>query len=292
MKIGVVHFGWASAGTAQIVRTLIEGLTAQGKSVFGVEYNRDSNKIELNDIKSKRSSNRLSSEDNIFLSFPLNVWNEKADEIAKKVEELDKLIILGGQEIKTIPFSVKHLYVPVSIYNNMKGNEFTLGYDTAMNSIVTCVESVRDTASSLLYGKVRVFNVQIPGTEPSGLLTNSALAVDAAVVGDATEDSIQLLQEHIRNKEANKETYTFFMMNQSIDPNELAVHFKEFDLDWKVVEIDESQCGGPFPTAQDRLLANLLKNAIFKWSSSNEPSGQLLIHKNQALFEAAEVKVN
>ncbi|MGM0877216.1 MAG: 6-phosphofructokinase [Bacillota bacterium] len=285
MKIGVVHFGWASAGTAQIVRTLIEGLSIQEKTVYGIEYNRTSKEIELKELTSKGLSSKLGLDGYVLSSFPIDIWNEKNLVIEDKLSNLDKVILLGGSEAKINQFSPKLLHVPISIYNNVEGTQLTLGYDTALNSIVEYIESVRDTASSLSYGKVRVFNVQIPGTNSSKLLMNSALAVEAKVVTKVNEEEIEHVKQHIRVKEANQEGYTFLLMDQSVDPAKLGVHFGEFDLDWKILEIDESQCGGPNPTALDRVIANQLKKAVVDWSLSDQPSGRLLIQDNQVLYE-------
>jgi 6-phosphofructokinase 1 len=284
MKIGVVHFGWASAGTALIVRTLIEGLSIQDKTVYGIEYNRTSKDIELKEFTPKGLSSKLGLDGYVLSSFSIDIWNEKTSVIEDKLSNLDKVILLGGSADKINQFSPKLLHVPISIFNNVEGSQLTLGYDTALNSIVEYIESVRDTASSLSYGKVRVFNVQIPGTDLSKLLMNSALAVEAKVVKKASEEEIEYLKQHIREKEANQEGYTFLLLNQSVDPVKLEVHFEEFDLDWKVLEIDESQCGGPYPTALDRLLANQLNKAVVDWILSDQPSGQLLIQDNQVLF--------
>ncbi|KKI93446.1 hypothetical protein WQ54_04210 [Bacillus sp. SA1-12] len=284
MKIGVVHFGWASAGTAQIVRTLIEGLSKEENTVYGIECNKTTKDIELKELSDKDLS-KFGSHRYELSIFPQEVWKEKASTHANSLANLDKIILLGQVETDLKQLPAKTLQVPISIFNNIDGSQLTLGYDTAFNAIVKNIESVRDTASSLSYGKVRTFNVQIPGAGPSKLLEHTALAVEAVVVKDAKEETIVNLKQHIREKEANKEGYTFFIMDQTVNPEQLSEHFKEFDLDWKVVEIDDSQCGGPFPTALDRLLANQLKKAVVDWTLSDQPSGQLLIQDNQALFE-------
>ncbi|MFC0271776.1 6-phosphofructokinase [Metabacillus herbersteinensis] len=284
MKIGVAHFGCASAGTVQIVRTLIERLSIQEKTVYGIEYNRVSKEIELKELTSKGFSSNLGLDGYVLSSFPNDIWNEKTSVLEDKLSNLDKVILLGGSEAKINQFLPKLLSVPISIFNSVEGSELTLGYDTALNSIVEYIESVRDTASSLSYGKVRVFNVQIPGNGLSKLLLNSALAVEAKVVTNTSQEEIEQLKQHIRMKEAKQESYTFLLMDQSVDPVKLGVHFGEFDLDWKIVEIDESQCGGPKPTALDRVIANQLKKAVVDWSLSDQPSGQLLIQDNQVLF--------
>lgn len=293
MKIGVVHFGWASAGTAQIVHSLIEGLSIQEKTVYGIECNRRSNEIELKELKKPVSPLKIGTDGYVLRSFPIEVWNEKLSVIADKLSALDKVILLGGSEVKIDHLSAELLHVPVSIFNNIEGSQFTLGYDTALNSIVKNIESVRDTASSLSYGKVRVFNVQIPGNGSSNLLLNTALAVEAEVVTKASEEEIEHIKLHIRKKEANLEGYTFLLMDQTVDPVKLEVHFEEFDLDWKIVEIDESQCGGSYLTALDRVITNQLKKAVVDWSLSDQPSGQLLIQDNQVLYKGngAELRI-
>lgn len=285
MKIGVVHFGWASAGTAQIVRSLIEGLSLQETTIYGIECNRVSKDIELKEMSKKSISASLGSESHVLSTFPLDVWNEKSLVIADELSELDKVIVLGGSEVETKHLSSKLLHVPVSIFNNVEGSQFTLGYDTALNAIVENIECVRDTASSLSYGKVRVFKVQIPGFGSSKLLMNSALAVEAEVMTKASEEEIEHIKQHIKMKQANKEEYTFILMNHSIDPASIDGHFDEFDLDWRMVDIDDSQCGGPYPTAFDRVIANKLKKAVIEWSVSNQPSAQLLIQDNQVEFK-------
>ncbi|PGT79634.1 6-phosphofructokinase [Bacillus sp. AFS040349] len=283
MKIGVVHFGCASAGATEIVRTLVEEASIQGNKVYGIEWDSSTNKIQQTEFD-RNSLHTFGFNRYRLNRFSINIWNEQLDKIASELSELDQVILLGDTKANLDHFSSKLLLVPVSYYNNVSGSQATLGYDTALNSIVESIESVRDTASSLSYGKVRVFNVQIPGVESTKLVNDTALAVDAEVVDQVNNDVVNRLKLHIRYKEANKEGYTFFVMDSSVDPMELGKHFEEFDLDWKAVVIDESQCGGPYPTAVDRLLANQLKRSVVEWVRSNHKSGQLLIKDNKVIL--------
>lgn len=284
MHIGVVHFGCASAGTAQIVRTLVEEFSVQGNKVSGIEWNYTSKEILVTELN-RNHLNTFGVSQFKLNPFPIKIWNDSVSAIASELSELDQVILLGDTKVNANHFSSKLLSVPVSMFNNIDGSQATLGYDTALNSIVESIESVRDTASSLSYGKVRVFNVQIPGADRSRLVHDTALAVDAEVVEQVNDDVIARLKQHIKNKEANNEGYTFFVMDHLVDPEALGNHFKEFDLDWKAVIIDESQCGGPYPTAVDRLLANQLKRSIVDWISFNQPSGQLLIQDSKVILK-------
>lgn len=284
MKIGVVHFGCASAGTAQIVRTLVEELSIQGHTIMGIEWDDTTKQLYRKELN-KNTYHSFGTDSYVFNAFPITIWNDQLSVLASELIELDQVILLGDTKINVNDFSGKFLQVPISIFNNIEDSELTLGYDTALNSIVENIERVRDTASSLSYGKVRVFNVQIPGKLSSTLLHDTALAVEAEVVEQVDSSSITRLKQHIKQKELNNEGYTFFMMDQAVDPVALEEHFREFDLDWKVVVIDESQCSGPYPTALDRLLANQLKRAIVEWSTADQPSGQLIIKNKKVVLK-------
>ncbi len=284
MKIGVVHFGCASAGTAQIVRTLVDELSIQENTVIGIEWNDTSKQLQCKELN-RNTYQSFGTNSYVLNTFPIKIWNDHLSVLASELTELDQVILLGDAKLNVNDFSGKLLQVPISIFNNIEGSELTLGYDTALNSIVESIESVRDTASSLSYGKVRVFNVQIPGADKSSLLHDTALAVEAEVVEQMDSSNITRLKQHIKEKEANNEGYTFFMMDHSVDPEKLEEHFEEFDLDWKVVVIDKSQCGGPYPTALDRLIANQLKKVVVEWSKSGQPSGQLLIQDKKIVLK-------
>lgn len=285
MKIGVVHFGWATVGTAQIVRTLIEGLSLQEETIYGIECNRITKDIELNEIMKKSPIPTLGSDRYVLKSFPIKYWNENTLQIANTLSCLDKVIILGGSGINVHHLTSKVIHVPVSVFNDVEGSQYTLGFDTALNSIVENIESVRDTASSLNYGKLRVFCVQIPGSETSQLIVNSALAVEGEVVNTASVEEIDHIKQLVKEKEMKEEGYTFLLMNKGIDLTQFEGQFEGFDLDWRFVEIDESQLGGPYPTALDRMIANQLKAATLDWILSDQSSGHFVIQDNKVLLK-------
>ncbi|APH03731.1 6-phosphofructokinase [Bacillus weihaiensis] len=284
MKIGVVHFGCALEGTTQIVRGLIHALSPNDDvTLVGIEWDDNSQGIRLKQISHLDLHPLIGTKD-LVRAFPLKIWEEYESSIANELLGVDKVILLGVSPLSDHSHTSRFLHVPISIQNDVKESQYTLGFDTALNAIVKNVELVRDTASSLSYGKVRVFNVQIPGTFPSRLLLHAAGAVEAEVIWDQTNEVIEKLKRHIEEKQDKQEGYTFFMMNESIDLGALEPHFKDYDVDWKIVVIDESQCGGPFPTALDRLIANKLKKAVIEWIQHDQPSGQLVFDGEKVLF--------
>jgi len=286
MKIGIVHFGSFSNGATQIVTSLMEGIQKYSYRLYALEWNQNDTEIEARELhidsiqETERSGNAL------IRSFPKEKWNNISDHPTLSL--LDSIIVLGEREQQEVTESqsVRTLHIPVSIFNDIDGTHYTLGYDTALNSIITDIERIRDTASSMLYHKVRVFNVQIPGENNTPLLEDAALAVGATLISDTSEQEIETMKSIISEKEKNGETYVFFMMNQSIDID----FFKEpitteFTVDWKEAVIDQSQCVGPYPTALDIILTKKIIAEIFTWIENGATTGRFVIQNNKVLFQ-------
>ena len=285
MKIGVVHFGSFSMGATQIVTSLIEGISKDTHHLFGVEYNRLTNEVEIKELDKDSILTSKETGNALLKSFPDQVWKDLQHHEA--LSQLDSIIVLGGREHQIYNELVSSLHVPLSIFNDVEGSLFTLGYDTAVNSITNDIEKIRDTASSLYYKKLRVFNVQIPGETSTPLLWNTALAVHGAVVTSSDEQGIESVKQVIREKEANGDTYCFIMMDRSVDPSVFEEPItSEFDVDWKVAIYDESQCVGPFPTALDKIFTIKMTDKILKWIETSPQTGKLVIVNNQVEFQS------
>lgn len=77
-----------------------------------------------------------------------------------------------------------------TIDNDLYGTDFTIGYDTALNTIVECVDKIRDTATS----HDRIFFVEVMGRDAGFLAQNSAIAsgAEAAIILEDRTDVDQL----------------------------------------------------------------------------------------------------
>lgn len=102
---------------------------------------------------------------------------EKAYEVLKK-EEIDALIVIGGNGSLTGAMNFARDYdvccigLPGTIDNDLYGTDNTIGYDTTMNTIVECVDRIRDTAQS----HERIFFVEVMGRD-AGFLAQTALSL-------------------------------------------------------------------------------------------------------------------
>ena len=94
---------------------------------------------------------------------------------------IDALVIIGGNGSLTgaltfaQEFNVPCIGLPGTIDNDLYGTDSTIGYDTALNTIVECVDKIRDTATS----HDRIFFVEVMGRDAGFLAQNSAIASGA-----------------------------------------------------------------------------------------------------------------
>ena len=119
-----------------------------------------------------------------------------------KKEGIDALVVIGGDgtftgaRIFAQEFNVPIIGLPGTIDNDLYGTDSTIGYDTAMNTIVDAVDKIRDTATS----HERLFFIEVMGRDAGFLALNSALAsgAEAAIIPER-ETKVDQLEELINN---------------------------------------------------------------------------------------------
>jgi 6-phosphofructokinase 1 len=117
-------------------------------------------------------------------------------------EEIDALIVIGGDgtltgaRIFAQEFNVPIVGLPGTIDNDLWGTDVTIGYDTALNTIIDAVDKIRDTASS----HERLFFIEVMGRDAGFLALSSALAsgAEAAIIPER-ETKVDQLEELIKN---------------------------------------------------------------------------------------------
>ena len=110
--------------------------------------------------------------------------------------EIDALVVIGGNGSLTgamnfaQEFDVRCIGLPGTIDNDLYGTDSTIGYDTTLNTIVECVDRIRDTAQS----HERIFFIEVMGRDAGFLAQNSAIAsgAEAAIIPEDSTDVDQL----------------------------------------------------------------------------------------------------
>ena len=177
-------------------------------------------------------------------------------------EEIDALVIIGGNgsltgaKIFAQEYDVCCIGLPGTIDNDLYGTDATIGYDTTMNTIMECVDRIRDTAQS----HERIFFIEVMGRDAGFLAQNSAIAcgAEAAIIPEEATDEDQLAEFMKRGIRKSKKSCIVIV---SESPKCGAMYYadrvkNEFPgYDVRVSILGHLQRGGS-PTARDRILAS------------------------------------
>ena len=129
--------------------------------------------------------------------FRTHEGREKAYNNMKK-HGIDALVVIGGDGTLTgawqfaREFDVPIVGLPGTIDNDLNGTDHTIGYDTALNTIMWCVDRIRDTANS----HERLFFIEVMGRNAGYLALNGAIAggAEAAIIPEISIEKDQLAQ--------------------------------------------------------------------------------------------------
>lgn len=177
-------------------------------------------------------------------------------------QEIDALVVIGGNgsltgaKIFAQEFDVCCIGLPGTIDNDLYGTDATIGYDTTMNTIMECVDRIRDTAQS----HERIFFIEVMGRDAGFLAQNSAIAcgAEAAIVPEEATDEDQLAEFMKRGIRKSKKSCIVIV---SESPKCGAMYYAERvknefpGYDVRVSILGHLQRGGS-PTARDRILAS------------------------------------
>ena len=214
---------------------------------------------------------------------------QKAYETCQK-EGIDALIIIGGNGSLTGAREFAREYdfpcigLPGTIDNDVYGTDATIGYDTTMNTIMECVDRIRDTANS----HERIFFVEVMGRDAGFLAQNSAIAcgAEAAIVPEEVTDFDQLAAFMGRGIRKSKKSCIVIV---SESPKCGALYYadrvkKEFpEYDVRVSILGHLQRGGS-PSARDRVLASWMGVAAVEAVIQGQRNVMIGIRNNDSVL--------
>ena len=192
---------------------------------------------------------------------------------------IDALIVIGGNgslsgaQALAQEHDITCIGLPGTIDNDLYGTDSTIGYDTALNTIVECVDKIRDTATS----HDRIFFIEVMGRDAGFLAQNSAIAAgaEAAIIPEDQTDIDQLEQFISRGVRKSKNSSIVIVAEASKDGVGGAMHYADRvrneypQYDVRVTILGHLQRGGK-PSAFDRILA---RQAECIRQDSGQPSG-------------------
>lgn len=176
---------------------------------------------------------------------------------------IDALVVIGGDGSLSGARTFAEEYdfpivgLPGTIDNDLSGTDLTIGYDTALNTIVEAVDKIRDTASS----HERLFFIEIMGREEGFLALNCAIAAgaEAAIIPEFALERDQLAETIANGFRKTKNSSIVLVSESEVTGGAMGVaervrtEYPQFDV--RVVILGHIQRGGT-PSAQDRILAS------------------------------------
>ena len=180
-----------------------------------------------------------------------------------RAHDIDALVVIGGDgtitgaRIFAEEYDIPIIGLPGTIDNDLGGTDSTIGYDTALNTIVEAVDKIRDTATS----HERLFLVEVMGHMAGYLALNGAIAsgAEAAIIPERDTEIDQLAELVNRGFRKSKNSAIVLVAENPEKGGAmgLAERIKrEFpDYDARVTILGHLQRGGS-PTAADRILAS------------------------------------
>lgn len=180
--------------------------------------------------------------------------------------EIDALVVIGGDGTFTgatllqDEFNFPIVGIPATIDNDINGTDYTIGYDTALNTVVEAIDKIRDTASS----HNRLFLVEVMGRDAGDIALNSGIGAGAEEILIPEEDKgiEQMLYSLERSRKSGK-TSSIIVVAEGEKSGKNIFELAEFigenleGYDIRVSVLGHMQRGGA-PSCYDRVLASRL----------------------------------
>ncbi|NLD25808.1 MAG: 6-phosphofructokinase [Acholeplasmataceae bacterium] len=174
------------------------------------------------------------------------------------IYEIDALIAIGGDGTYRGALALNQMGLPVvtipgTIDNDIAGTEFTIGFDTALNTVVEAADKLRDTSSS----HRRCSIIEVMGRNCGDMAVWSAIACGAEVcIAKETGFNLQDVIENIKNAAQHKRHAIVIVAEHIVDSEELAREItKATPFEARATVLGHIQRGGS-PTVRDRVLAS------------------------------------
>lgn len=183
-----------------------------------------------------------------------------------KASSIDALVTIGGDgtfmgaKIFNEEFNFPIIGIPGTIDNDINGTDFTIGYDTALNTVVEAIDKIRDTANS----HNRLFLVEVMGRDAGDIALNAGIGAGAEEILIPEQDlGRERLVASLKRSKASGKSSSIVVVSEGdqIGKNILGLaeyireNLNEYEV--KVTVLGHIQRGGA-PSCYDRVLASRL----------------------------------
>lgn len=262
-KIAVLTSGGDAPGMNACIRSVARTSLSFGLEVYGVLRGfKGLIEDEFIKITSKGVGNLLQTGGTVLLTsrcpeFKTEKGQKQAISNLKK-REIDGIVIIGGdgsfagaEALEKAGFCVA--CIPGTIDNDLYYTDFTLGFDTAVNTITSLINNIRDTAMS--HERPSVIEVMGANCGDIALAVGCACGAELILVPEIKVTKKQILKTLLKCKELGKDSCLIVTNERAFGANELSAYINEnLNISSRPLVVGHIQRGGS-PSAKDRILA-------------------------------------
>lgn len=266
--IGILTSGGDAPGMNAAIRAVTRSAIYAGLKVKGI-YRGYKGLIsdEIVDFRTQNVSNIIQMGGTILKTarckeFQTPEGRQLAYDVMRR-HEIDALVVIGGDgsltgaRIFANEYNFPIVGLPGTIDNDLYGTDSTIGYDTALNTIMECVDKIRDTATS----HERLFFIEVMGRDAGFLALNGAIAAgaEAAIIPEISTQVDQLAELIQNGFRKSKNSSIVLVAESPVTGGAMALaervknEYPGYDV--RVSILGHLQRGGS-PTAFDRILAS------------------------------------
>ena len=270
-KIAVLTSGGDAPGMNPCIRSVVRTAIYPGLSVVGIRRGYQGLiEDDMDEMQTRSVSNILALGGTILktarcLPFRSDEGMETAYQNLKK-RGVEGLVVIGGDGTFTgaLRFSQKYpdikvMGVPGTIDNDLYGSTYTLGFDTATNTVIEAIDKIRDTADA----HDRLFFIEVMGRDSGAIALRAGISCGAeAILLPEKETAIENLIESLKEGQNNKKSSSIVIVAEgdrhggAYDIAKMVQKEVKF-YDVKVTILGHLQRGGS-PSAFDRILGSRL----------------------------------
>lgn len=295
-KVAVFTSGGDAPGMNACLRAVVRGAIYHGVEVYGIKYGYNGMiEGDIYNMKSYSVSNIIQKGGTILKSarskeFMTKEGRRKAYEQLKK-REIEGLVAIGGNGTFTganifyEEYGIPTVGAPGTIDNDLYGTDYTIGFDTAVNTALDAIDKIRDTANS----HDRVFFIEVMGRDSGYIAIQSGIGGGAEIVMvPEAQTSINDIIESLEQGWNRSKTSAIVVVAEGDEEGgalEVAEKVKQRlpGKDMRITNLGHIQRGGS-PTAYDRILASRLGLAALEGLLKGEKNVMAGIINDQVVY--------
>ena len=270
-KIGVLTSGGDAPGMNAAIRAVVRASVYHKLECIGI-YRGYEGLIEgdFKNLNARSVKNIINRGGTLLKSARSKVFLSKEGRLTAynnlKNEGIDALVTIGGDgtfagaSVFSNEFDIPIIGIPGTIDNDINGTDFTIGYDTALNTVVEAIDKIRDTANS----HNRLFLVEVMGRDAGDIALNAGIGAGAEEILIPEQDMGRLrLIESLKKSKKSGKTSSIIVVSEGdqIGKNifKLASYIEDnlTGYEVRVTVLGHIQRGGS-PSCFDRVLASRL----------------------------------